>query len=382
MPDLGGPDSGATGAGAGPIDWDAAVRIGVKAAPTGPRLSGHTAKHAVDQLRSFSRSAELAVREVTLLGHELPVLDGTVVDRPGWIRATSEGMRVLAQPMTDRLAEQFATDPKRDRDAPGAAKFRVGHSSASTPASSKSTAAAAVPVGTILGFLSGKVLGQYDPFSSVPGSSDPGRLLLVAPNIVKVEREIEADPSDFRMWVCLHESTHRLQFTAVPWMRDYFRGLVAQFAAEQELDSSALLRTMTNALKSRNHTPGLSWIEATQTPAQREVFDKITAMMTLLEGHADYVMDAVGPQVVPSVAQIRKAFSQRRLKSKGPLDRLMRALLGMDLKMKQYVQGGAFVHAAVEQVGMTEFNHIWDSPDTLPTRAETTDPAAWVARVL
>ena len=105
------------------------------------------------------------------------------------------------------------------------------------------------------------------------------------------------------------------------------------------------------------------------------------ALMTLLEGHADHVMDAVGPAVVPSVAAIRASFTERRRRTKGPIDRLLRALLGMDMKLAQYVKGGAFVGAVVDQVGMAPFNAIWTSPETLPTRAEIADPAAWVRRV-
>lgn len=353
----------------GSIDWKSAVKFGVRSAPTGPKLTTLEAALAVADLRRFSREAELAVRQVTGLGRDLPVLDGMVVDRPGWISATAEGMAVLTEPMVARIAAQIET--KAGKTKRGAHR-RVG---------ADPSAAAAAPIGTVLGYLSGKVLGQYDPFVADPAAPDqPGRLLLVAPNIVKVERELGADPKDFRMWVCLHESTHRLQFSAVPWLRGYFTSLVARFAEEAELDPAALAQRIKAAWKARSEAD-ISWIEATQTPAQRAVFDQLLAMMTLLEGHADYVMDAVGPTMIPSVAQIRAQFTTRRKKTGGPMDRVIRAVLGMDLKLKQYVQGGAFVHAVVDQVGMTGFNVVWQSPDMLPTRDEIADPAAWVARV-
>jgi len=125
----------------------------------------------------------------------------------------------------------------------------------------------------------------------------------------------------------------------------------------------------------------LSWMEGIQSPEQRVVFDRVMALMSLLEGHADYVMDAVGPTVVPSVTTIRASFTERRRKGAGPIDRLIRALLGMEMKLAQYVNGGAFVREAVHAVGMTRFNAVWESPQTLPTRAEIADPAAWVRRV-
>ena len=351
------PDPGA------PIDWAAAVRAGRRMAPTGPAVTPDQAAQVVADLREFSARAELVVRETTDLGHGLPVDDADVVDRPGWVAATAEGMERLAAPAVAKLAA-----------AAGGRK-----------AGQLTRGVAGQQVGFILGFLSGKVLGQFDPLGGDPDR--PGRLLLVAPNIVKVERELNADPTDFRLWVCLHESTHRLQFSAVPWLRGYFQSLVADFADKADTDPSELLHRAVAALKARDPAPGdqasprLSWMEGIQSPEQRAVFDRVMALMSLLEGHADHVMDAVGPTVVPSVATIRTSFSERRRKGSGPIDRLLRALLGMDMKLAQYINGGAFVRSVVDEIGMQRFNAVWESPDTLPTRAEIADPAAWVRRV-
>lgn len=337
-----------------PIDWAAAVRAGQRLAPTGPTVTATEAAGVVDDLRTFSARAELAVRDTTGLGHGLPVDEANVVDRPGWVKATAEGMELLSTPLAAKLA---------------------GSSGRGVNAWTRSVGGQ--QVGVILGFLSGKVLGQFDPLGGDPAR--PGRLLLVAPNIVKVERELAADPTDFRLWVCLHESTHRLQFTAVPWLRDYFQELVAEFAEKADTDPAEMLRRAAGTIKSGDTRS--SWIEGIQSPEQRVVFDRLMAMMTLLEGHADHVMDAVGPSVVPSVTAIRASFTERRRRTKGPIDRLLRALLGMDMKLAQYVKGGAFVGAVVEQIGMELFNAIWTGPETLPTRPEIADPAAWVRRV-
>jgi coenzyme F420 biosynthesis associated uncharacterized protein len=347
-----------------PIDWSAAVRAGRRLAPTGPSVSPVEAANVVADLREFSARAELMVRDTTDLGHGMPVDDADVVDRPGWVSATAEGMERLAAPAVAKLA--------------AAAGGRQ--------AGQLTRGVAGQQVGFILGFLSGKVLGQFDPLGGDPAR--PGRLLLVAPNIVKVERELNADPTDFRLWVCLHESTHRLQFTAVGWLRGYFQSLVAEFADRVDTDPTEMLRRAVAALKAREATSDaggeprrLSWVEGIQSPEQRAVFDRVMALMSLLEGHADFVMDAVGPTAVPSVTSIRASFSERRRKGSGPVDRLLRALLGMDMKLAQYVNGGAFVRAVVDEVGMQRFNTVWQSPDTLPTRAEIADPAAWVRRV-
>lgn len=342
-----------------PVDWRAAVRAGQRLVPTGPKVSADQAGRVVADLREFSARAELIVRDTTGLGLGLPVADAVVVDRRGWVEATAEGMAVLARPLTRRLGDKLADTGK-------------------VP-SARTRSVAGAQLGTVLGFLSGRVLGQYDPM--VDAESGSGRLLLVAPNIVKVERELGVDPADFRMWVCLHESTHRLQFTAVPWLRDHFAGLVARYADAADLDSTELLGRAVRALGPGSGS-GDSWIERVQTPEQRAVFDALMALMTLLEGHADFVMDAVGPSVVPTVAAIRAGFSARRARTRGPIDRLLRVLLGMDLKLSQYVKGARFVSAVVEAAGMDGFNRVWTSAETLPTRDETGDPQAWIARVL
>ncbi|MTD14541.1 coenzyme F420 biosynthesis-associated protein [Nakamurella sp. YIM 132087] len=350
------------------IDWAAAVRAGQRFAPTGPSVTPDEARQVVADLREFSVRAERIVREVTLLGTGLPIGEALVVDRRHWVEATAEGMAILAEPLAARLSEKLTEKlAEKAGDTGKPAK----------PGKQRGSGAAGTQLGAVLGFLSGRVLGQYDPLAGVEADGTPGRLLLVAPNIVKVERELGADPEDFRMWVCLHESTHRLQFTAVPWLREYFRGLAAEFAETSDVDAGEMLRRASRALGS-----GGSWIERIQTPEQRVVFDRMMALMTLLEGHADHVMDAVGPSVVPSVASIREGFSERRRKGRGPVDRLIRAMLGMDMKLAQYIKGAAFVSTVVEEVGMARFNLVWSSPETLPTREETTDPAAWIRRVL
>jgi coenzyme F420 biosynthesis associated uncharacterized protein len=223
------------------------------------------------------------------------------------------------------------------------------------------------------------VLGQFEVFAS-----DPGTLLLVAPNIVEVERKLSADSRDFRLWVCLHEVTHRTQFTAVPWLRGHFLGEVRAFvdAAQSSEQVFDRLRRGVASLADavRNPDSRASVLDIVQTPAQKAVLDRLTSVMTLLEGHAEFVMDGVGPEVVPSVDEIRARFNRRR-ESGNPIERVLRKLLGIDVKLRQYAEGRKFVHGVVERVGMAGFNKVWDSPLTLPYLSELADPDAWVARV-
>src|SRR5690606_1858609 len=190
---------------------------------------------------------------------------------------------------------------------------------------------------------------------------------------------------DFRLWVCLHEVTHRTQFTAVPWLRGHFLGEVQAFVDAARADGVPLadrLREGMSALADavRNPDSRASVLDVVQTPAQRAVLDRLTAVMTLLEGHAEFVMDGVGPAVVPTVTDIRRRFNRRR-QAANPVEKMLRRLLGVEVKLRQYAEGRTFVHAVVERVGMDGFNQVYASPEHLPKLAEITDPDAWVARV-
>ncbi|MCW2817162.1 MAG: coenzyme biosynthesis-associated protein [Nocardioides sp.] len=336
------------------VDWDLAVRIASRLAGKGPDVSASEASAVVAELRAGAERSTGLVREFTGLvaaDHTAPVL---VVDRPGWIQANTDAFRYLVSPLVDKLSE---------KKPPTGAALAIG---------SKITGA---EVGGLLGFLAGKVLGQFDPFHA-----PDGRLLLVAPNIVHVERELGADPSDFRLWVCLHEETHRVQFTAVPWMRDHlFSEVQALSATVSPSGVDELVKRVSAALRNGIGEGGI--VELFSTPEQKEILDRVTGMMSLLEGHADVVMDGVGPSVIPTVDDIRKSFTQRR-KGVGALDRMLRRLLGLDAKMAQYRDGAHFVRTVVDKVGMTEFNAVWERAEHLPSKAELADPDAWVSRVL
>jgi coenzyme F420 biosynthesis associated uncharacterized protein len=207
--------------------------------------------------------------------------------------------------------------------------------------------------------------------------------MLVAPNLVQVERELGVDPSDFRLWVCMHEETHRVQFTAVPWLRDHMIDRVRTLATDLVPDPESLQATVSrlrHQLPDALRTGGAGVADLIATPEQRAELAKVTAVMSLLEGHADVVMDEVGPQVIPSVSQIRARFNERR-KGVGAFDRLLRRLLGLEAKMRQYRDGAVFVRTVTDSVGVDGFNRVWESPDTLPLPAEIETPSAWVARV-
>jgi coenzyme F420 biosynthesis associated uncharacterized protein len=336
------------------VDWQLAVSIGARVAGAGPQVSAEEADATVAELREGAARSTSYVKEFTGLDAgelDAPVL---VVDRAGWVQANADAFARLLTPVIAKVAE------------------RKGEPSPFTQAVGSRVTGA--EVGGLLGFMAGKVLGQFDPFHE-----PHGRLLLVAPNIMHVEREIEADAHDFRLWVCLHEETHRVQFSAVPWMRDHLFGQFTDLAETVEpqrfLDEG--LKRVTEAIRSGRTG---SVLDLLGSPEQKAILDRVTGIMSLVEGHADYVMDGVGPTVIPSVEHIRGKFNERR-KGVGALDRFLRKVLGLDAKMAQYRDGARFVRSVVDKVGMGGFNTVWASPENLPTLAEIHDPDAWVGRV-
>ncbi|MFB9803636.1 zinc-dependent metalloprotease [Streptomonospora salina] len=351
------------------IDWDVAVSTGVRLVRPGPQVDLADARQAVAQLRELSATAQGHVREFTGMEPLEPGGPAAVVDRPGWIKANVAGFRVVLEPVLDRLGGE-----------------RLTGGTAGNLTTAVGSRVTGVQLGAVLSYLAGRVLGQYELFlpPDPDGRAPTGRLTLVAPNIVHTERELDVDPHDFRLWVCLHEETHRVQFTSSPWLRDYVQEQMQEMLLASNVDAGQLidrLRSAGDAVAEVLRGGDANLIEAFQSEEQSEIMDRITAVMSLAEGHGDYVMDAVGPEVVPSVAEIRRRF-QRRREGANRVDKVIRQLLGIDLKMKQYEEGAAFVRTVVTRVGMAEFNRVWESPETLPTLKEIRNPDAWIDRVV
>ncbi|MEE6273591.1 zinc-dependent metalloprotease [Georgenia sp. MJ206] len=354
-----------------PISWRAAERRAASLAPPGPRASRPELRALVTVLRSSAAEAPGHVAAITGLGaaaEEAARRPVYVVDRPRWAQANI----AMFASLTDGLLPEPSL--------PGAA--RIGGEE----------------LGIMLSMLSTKVLGQYDPFTphaptAGDGVADPaGRLLLVAPNVLHVERELNLDAMDFRMWVCLHEQTHAVQFAAAPWLADHLssrmRSLITT-VSEPEGGRERLTRAL-RAITDAFGRPGSGGdgaqkvggplVEAFLTPQERAHMAESVAVMSLLEGHADVVMDAVGPQLLPSIRRIRSSFEKRR-DGTGVLDIALRRLMGMDAKVAQYRNGAAFVRGVVDRVGHDGLNAVWTAPPMLPTPDEIADPGAWVRRV-
>ncbi|UFU07167.1 zinc-dependent metalloprotease [Ruania halotolerans] len=347
------------------IDWRLATRRSATLTRPGPHVEPAERAEFIAELRTSAQDAPAHVGAVTgLLEPALRAGTGPVyvIDRPRWAEANIEMLRGT---IGDVLPA-----PSR----PWGGRF------------------AGEELGAILALLASRVLGQYDPFTTRatenPGpAAQSGRLVLVAPNIWHIQNELGVNRRDFGMWVCLHEQTHALQFAAAPWLTDHLRMTMRTLmTAVTDTDSGAqrlenLLRALPDVLTGRrNGAPAGALVDAVLNEPERAAMAETVALMSLLEGHADVVMDAVGPRVVPTVKKIRKAFEKRRAGT-GPIDLLLRRILGLDAKLAQYRNGAAFVRTVVDQVGHEGFNAVWSGPEALPSADEIADPAAWVRRL-
>ena len=341
------------------VDWDFAATVGAKLVRSAPPVTEYTRRQAIEQLTESARTAEGPVRDVTGLNEGAAITEARIVDRVEWVRAATQSMRLMTGAQQDAAPSGFLTGRLTG-----------------------------VQTGAVLAFVSSGILGQYDPFAP-----NGGELLLVYPNVIAVERQLRVNPADFRLWVCLHEVTHRVQFRANPWLAEHMSKSLAVITDDTTQDLTKVVARLGEFVRSKrggtedevadpNSEGVVGILRAIQSEPQRKALDQLLVLGTLLEGHADHVMDAVGPKVVPSVATIRRRFNERRQRKQPPLQRVLRALLGIDAKLSQYTRGKAFVDHVVGEVGMEKFNTVWTSPETLPLPTEVDEPGRWIARVL
>lgn len=364
------------------INWEVARSTAARLAPPGPALNRGQAAAEVADLRQAAADSVSYVHQITGLqaaeglGESLD--DVLIVDRSGWSSANTASFRELLAPALEAAAEQ---KPELLKEGSTSQVF--------------GSAATGAELGGVLAFLSANVLGQFDPFHSSEQAPN-GRLLLVAPNIVHIAQQLNVDRADFRLWVCLHEQTHRVQFSAAPWLGEHLRSKIDQLSTSTMRQADSMPERILQAVKelredlrerktaepakgSESPAPRKSLLAALQSPEDREIMSHLTAVMSLLEGHANVVMDAVDSSIVPTVKTIRRRFEDRG-KNRSPLEKLVRKLLQMEAKAAQYRDGQKFVGHIVDAIGMERFNIIWESPENLPTEEELHNPDAWISR--
>ena len=337
--------------------WDSAV-------PIARRLAGKYPLEGTYHEARLARQAPLLVERATAMvseetGLEAPgAPDVAVVSRTEWVENNIASFSQLMAPVTERIGE--------DR--------KVGRGLASRIMSAE--------LGAVLGFLSRRVLGQYELVLPTSDGGTGDTVMFVGANVLAIERRFEFRPSEFRFWVALHESTHRLQFQGVPWLRSYFLGLVEELVAASKPEAGRVARVSEELREAAERgrplidEQGLFGLLA--SPDQRDVINKVQALMSLLEGHGHVVMDRIGERELVSQARMSRILASRR---NDPRTAMFMRLVGLEMKMKQYEMGAKFIEGVERQAGWSALDAAWLRPSNLPTLEEIGDPVSWLYRV-
>ncbi len=352
----------------GLVDWPAVERFAVR------RLAGAPGALDAAELRATEPLyAEAMTRIVpalsSALGTPLPgvVERSAVVDRTGWVHANIGSFASLIGKLEADLLDQV---------------IPVGGGLAKAAMALANRWVTNRQLGFLLGFMGTRVLGQYD-LALLSMEATPGRLLFVEENIRGTARALGVPIGPFRTWIALHETTHAFEFEAHPWLRPYLAERLERqlslFGSDARGIGREAARGIGRALRGQSN--GEHWMEQLMGPEQRALFRETQAVMSLLEGFSDYVMDEVGRDLVPDVERISARFHERR-SNRTPFERAVLRLTGMDLKLEQYKKGEQFVRAIARLGGPAALARLWDGPETLPRPAEIAAPEQWVARVL
>jgi coenzyme F420 biosynthesis associated uncharacterized protein len=346
-----------------PVAWDLAERVAIRVAGNEPLADSYLADSLEPDFAEFTAQAEELVAGVTGLRSLAGPARARVTDRPGWIRANVASFQRLLRPVLDKLGPKMAASPI----AP------VGRQ------------VAGAQLGTMLGWMSTRVLGQYDLLLIEDEDPEEQDLVYyVGPNILAIEKRFAFPPREFRLWLALHEVTHRAQFTGVPWMRPHFLGLVERSIGAIDPDPKrfveALKRGVDQMRSGHNPLDDGGLVALLAGPEQHAVLQQVQGLMSLLEGHGDVTMNRAGEGLVPSSERFHRTLHQRRQQQGGPA-KLLQKLLGLEAKMKQYEQGERFIERVESEGGPDLLAAVWQSPDQLPDLGEIRDPAAWIRRV-
>ena len=340
------------------IDWILAERIAGYVAGTGD------AKLPTIDLGPLAAQAEERVVAYTGLRPARPLPQPEGISRKEWVKTNIDSMRMLLDPVMQRAAKGMG--PLRP-----AIQIGVGFM-------------LSTEVGVVVGYLAQRVLGQYELVLLDEAVEDrPPRLLFVLPNLGHAVQAFGAEEKQFMTWVTLHEVTHAVQFSGVPWLHAHVAGLVRELlqTAEVRIETPRKLR-MPSGEELRRVVSALregDLISIVTSSAERETLDRVQAVMAVIEGHAEHVMDAVAPDLLPSLPKLREALDRRR-RSQSGMSRLVARLLGLDLKLRQYEQGKYFCDAIVRSAGTPALAHVFSGPEALPTLAELKQPSAWLER--
>jgi coenzyme F420 biosynthesis associated uncharacterized protein len=346
---------------AGPIDWVLAQRVAARIAGTDHFAQSYHAASLQPDFAELTIQAEQLVQEITGLIPANGAATAHVVTRQEWVQANARSFERLLSPVARRMAG----------DSPGLF----------APVGRK---LAGGEVGTLLGYMAKRVLGQYDMLVVDAERNDADVVYYVGSNVLALEKRHGFPPREFRLWLALHEVTHRAQFAGVPWMKDHYLSLVDTTLSAVDPDPRRFLDAIKRAADSVRSGHKLlddgGLVTLLASPEQRVAIDAVGGLMSLLEGHGDVVMNRAGADVVPSAPRFARVLADRRAQVKGAA-LLMRRLLGIEAKMKQYEEGERFVEAVERERGFSFLDRVWVEPASLPSLVEIRDPSRWIARM-
>src|SRR5919107_2454601 len=344
------------------VDWTLARQVARFAAGSGSQGPSLGASAAFED-RVGATQRELVA--YTGLEPAEPIPPPEAVSRGDWAEVNVDSMATMLGPVTDRLGSRFT----------GAGPF-------AGPLRTAAGATVAAEIGLVVGYMSQRVLGQYE--LSLLEPERPARLLFVEPNLAKAIVDLDVDSDSFLSWIVLHEMTHVLQFSGVPWLRGHMGSLMREYLATVEVrmkrGAAGGLPSLPNPARLVEAFREGGLVALVQTREQRQIMERVQAAMSVIEGYSEHVMDAVGESVLPAYAGLRDAMERRRRSRSAP-ERVLQRLLGFEMKMRQYEQGKQFCDAVVKNHGIAALNRVWESPESLPTPAELRAPDAWVARI-
>jgi len=346
-----------------PVDWALAARIATRIAQRTPPPVPWAG--VADDLVRLVPLAETLVTAETGLGSPTGRARTQVVDRAEWIELNLASFRQLLGPLFERFGERLAAG-------------RVAG-----PQLAVTRRLSGIELGLLLGWMSGRVLGQYDLLVTDEADDGVDTIYIVGPNLAAIEHRHGFDPAQFRLWVALHEVTHRAQFTGVPWMRDHYLALVREVLAIAEPDPATLFTGLREAVRARTETRQRleegGMVALLATPSQREALGKVAGLMSLLEGHGDVTMDRAGAADVPDAQRFGRVLRERRRQT-NPLARFIQRMVGLEAKLQQYEAGEQFIAAIEAERGPRAVDVCWSDPERLPTMDEIRLPASWLAR--
>jgi coenzyme F420 biosynthesis associated uncharacterized protein len=353
-----------------PVAWDLAERVAIRVARKEPLADSYLYATLQPDFEELTAQAEQLVEAETGLRSLAGPARARVTDRAGWVKANIASFRRLLRPVTSKLEAALEHQPS------------IGP--VTIPVASVGRTLTGTQVGLLLGWMSTRVLGQYDQLLiEDEHPEDQDIVYYVGPNILALEKRFAFPPREFRLWLALHEVTHRMQFTGIPWMREYFLTLIESTLAGVDPDPKRLLEALKRSVEQvragRNPLDDGGLLSMLAGPEQYQAIQKVGGLMSLLEGHGDVTMDRAGADRIPSAERFSRVLRLRR-QQRGAM-KLVTTLVGLDAKLRQYEQGERFIEAVEAEGGPGLLATAWNGPEFLPTMPEIRQPELWIARV-